>query len=324
MAVSRRALLRGGFTVTAVGALGARCRSPRRGRREPSGSRQPTIHACDEWGARPPNGRITVLEPQTDLHRRAPHRRRELDDFSLAHAFQSRATSRTSTWTAAAGSTPASSSPTAAAGTSPRAGTAAWRSSTAAPSTCRARTSATTTARSSASRTRASTPLWTSRSSCGTRWCSWSRTSRSSTGSRRRSSRDTATSTPPNAPARSSTDGCRSCGTRSAASLGTAVTQPAAAWPLLKPGAQGAKVLAAQHLLRARGANVPTDGVFGTSTFAAVSKLAPANGVAVRTVLRQPDRRRERLHRRRPLAAAGPLGARRRHGDDAQAAAQCC
>jgi N-acetylmuramoyl-L-alanine amidase-like protein len=52
-------------------------------------------------------------------------------------------------------------------------------------------------------------------------------------------------------------------------------------WPLLKPGASGAKVLAAQHLLRARGATgVPTDGVFGQSTFDAAAKLAKANDVA--------------------------------------------
>lgn len=61
--------------------------------------------------------------------------------------------------------------------------------------------------------------------------------------------------------------------------LGTPVTQPVS-WPLLKPGASGPRVLAAQHLLRARGADVATDGVFGASTFAAVAKLAAANGVA--------------------------------------------
>ncbi|HWM04541.1 MAG TPA: N-acetylmuramoyl-L-alanine amidase [Actinophytocola sp.] len=64
------------------------------------------------------------------------------------------------------------------------------------------------------------------------------------------------------------------------AALGTKVSHPAT-WPLLKPGAEGERVLAAQHLLRARGAKeVPTDGVFGASTFAAVSRLATANDVA--------------------------------------------
>jgi hypothetical protein len=61
--------------------------------------------------------------------------------------------------------------------------------------------------------------------------------------------------------------------------LGVDVRQPAT-WPLLKPGASGAKVLAAQHLLRARGASAPIDGVFGASTFAAVRKLAAGNGAA--------------------------------------------
>ena len=61
--------------------------------------------------------------------------------------------------------------------------------------------------------------------------------------------------------------------------LGQDVRQPDT-WPLLKPGASGAKVLAAQHLLRARGMSVPLDGVFGASTFAAVGKLATAHGVA--------------------------------------------
>ncbi|GAB3466833.1 peptidoglycan recognition protein family protein [Actinophytocola sediminis] len=45
-------------------------------------------------------------------------------------------------------------------------------------------------------------------------------------------------------------------------------------WPLLKPGDRGAKVLAAQHLLRAQGADVKTDGVFGTATFDAVRQVS--------------------------------------------------
>ncbi|MFI7675207.1 N-acetylmuramoyl-L-alanine amidase [Actinophytocola sp. NPDC049390] len=66
------------------------------------------------------------------------------------------------------------------------------------------------------------------------------------------------------------------------AELGTAPS-PAAhlrSWPLLKPGEQSEKVLAAQHLLRARGVDVTADGVFGDVTFAAVSRLAAENGVA--------------------------------------------
>jgi hypothetical protein len=55
--------------------------------------------------------------------------------------------------------------------------------------------------------------------------------------------------------------------------LGAAV-RPLETWPLLKPGDSGAKVLAAQHLLRARGADVKADGVFGTTTFDAVRRIA--------------------------------------------------
>ncbi|OEU96362.1 N-acetylmuramoyl-L-alanine amidase [Streptomyces oceani] len=55
-------------------------------------------------------------------------------------------------------------------------------------------------------------------------------------------------------------------------------------WPLLRPGDSGAKVRAAQHLLRAEGfGGVPVDGVFGADTKRAVAKLAETNGVAKHT-----------------------------------------
>lgn len=50
-------------------------------------------------------------------------------------------------------------------------------------------------------------------------------------------------------------------------------------WPLLKPGAAGSDVRAAQHLLRSRGYRVRPDGVFGTSTRRAVAELAERHGV---------------------------------------------
>jgi hypothetical protein len=65
-----------------------------------------------------------------------------------------------------------------------------------------------------------------------------------------------------------------------AAAIGTAPVAPLRSWPLLKPGTESEKVLAAQHLLRARGIDVKADGVFGASTFAAVRALAADNGVA--------------------------------------------
>jgi hypothetical protein len=61
--------------------------------------------------------------------------------------------------------------------------------------------------------------------------------------------------------------------------LGKSATEQAE-WPLLKPGDTGQKVLAAQQLLRAKGAGVPTDGVFGPSTKDAVARIAAANGIA--------------------------------------------
>jgi hypothetical protein len=63
-----------------------------------------------------------------------------------------------------------------------------------------------------------------------------------------------------------------------ASTLGLPAPPALAQWPLLKPGMSGRRVLAAQHLLRARGANVPVDGVFGASTTDAVRRIAEAHG----------------------------------------------
>jgi hypothetical protein len=56
--------------------------------------------------------------------------------------------------------------------------------------------------------------------------------------------------------------------------LGVSVARTEAEWPLLKPGSTGKKVQLAQQFLRASGADVPTDGVFGASTKDAVATLA--------------------------------------------------
>jgi hypothetical protein len=56
--------------------------------------------------------------------------------------------------------------------------------------------------------------------------------------------------------------------------LGVAVARSEPSWPLLKPGDTGEKVMLAQRFLRASGADVPTDGVFGKSTKDAVAALA--------------------------------------------------
>lgn len=63
-----------------------------------------------------------------------------------------------------------------------------------------------------------------------------------------------------------------------AAELGVEAVQPRE-WPLLRPGDTGEKVRTAQRLLRARGVNVATDGVFGPATRDAVAEFARAHGV---------------------------------------------
>ena len=89
MAVSRRALIRGGFTVTAVGALGATIpiTAGAAGEQQSKAAARPTIHGCDEWGARPPNGTISVLDRTPTyivVHHTAGG---NSSDLSLAHAF---------------------------------------------------------------------------------------------------------------------------------------------------------------------------------------------------------------------------------------------
>jgi peptidoglycan hydrolase-like protein with peptidoglycan-binding domain len=62
-----------------------------------------------------------------------------------------------------------------------------------------------------------------------------------------------------------------------ASTLGLPVAHPAT-WPLLQPGATGARVTAAQHLFRAQGAQaVPVDGVFGPDTQRAAGDFLAAH-----------------------------------------------
>lgn len=52
-------------------------------------------------------------------------------------------------------------------------------------------------------------------------------------------------------------------------------------WPLLRTGDTGPKVLAAQYLMRARGiADVPLDGVYGPAMFLAVQRFSRENAIA--------------------------------------------
>lgn len=65
-----------------------------------------------------------------------------------------------------------------------------------------------------------------------------------------------------------------------AGALGVPAPARTAVWPLLRPGDSGPAVRAAQHLLRARGfTGLPADGLFGPSTKAAVAKLSTMSGV---------------------------------------------
>lgn len=61
------------------------------------------------------------------------------------------------------------------------------------------------------------------------------------------------------------------------AATGKAVVQPEV-WPLLRPEASGPSVTALQLLLRAQGASVPVDGVFGAQTQAAARRVVAASG----------------------------------------------
>lgn len=64
-----------------------------------------------------------------------------------------------------------------------------------------------------------------------------------------------------------------------AARRGVSYTEPET-WPLIKPGDTGARVLAAQHLLRDNGArDLTADGVFGVSTEAAMRRFNDAAGL---------------------------------------------
>lgn len=69
-----------------------------------------------------------------------------------------------------------------------------------------------------------------------------------------------------------------------AGALGVAPADRPSVWPLLRPGSAGPQVRAAQYLLRARGlSDVPVDGVFGAATKRAVAKLADVHNVEKHT-----------------------------------------
>lgn len=281
MAVTRRALIRGGFTVTAVGALGATIplTAGAAGETAPKAVARPTIHGCDEWGARPPNGTITVLNHRPTyivVHHTAGG---NSNDFSLAHAFQiSRSIQNFHMdgrgWIDTGQQL-----------TNSRGGHVTegrHRSVEILDGGTRHVMGANVGNHNSEvigieneglySTVDVTPQLWDSL----VQLVAYIASQYDVPTENIKGHRDfNATECPGEVlygrlpELRDAVGGV----------LGRPVTQPLT-WPLLKPGASGAKVLAAQHLLRARGANVPLDGVFGASTFAAVQRLAAGHGVA--------------------------------------------
>ena len=280
MAVTRRALLRGGFTVTAVGALGATIPISAGAAGSPRAVTRPTMHGCAEWGARPPNGTIQVLDHKPTyivVHHTAGG---NSNDFSLAHAFQiSRDIQNFHMdgrgWIDTGQQL-----------TNSRGGhitEGRHRSLEILDGGTRHVMGANVGNHNSEvigieneglySSVNVTQQLWDSL----VRLVAYIAQKYGIPTSQIKGHRDFNATECPGQVLYGRLPELRSA---VGAMLGTAVTQPQS-WPLLKPGASGAKVLAAQHLLRARGfGEVPTDGVFGTSTFAAVRKLATSAGVA--------------------------------------------
>ncbi|MET7638223.1 N-acetylmuramoyl-L-alanine amidase [Streptomyces sp. NPDC005438] len=93
---NRRALIRGGLTATAVGALGigasnlASASTPGKSTaKKGRAAEEPRIYSCEEWEARPPDGEITILDHVPTfivVHHTADPGNSE--DYSLEHAKQ--------------------------------------------------------------------------------------------------------------------------------------------------------------------------------------------------------------------------------------------
>jgi len=282
MAVSRRALIRGGFTVTAVGALGATIPLTAGAAGEdatPKAAARPTIHGCDEWGARSPSSAISVLDHKPTyivVHHTAGG---NSSDLSLQHAFQ---ISRDIQdfhmdgrgWIDTGQQL-----------TNSRGGHVTegrHRSVEILDGGTRHVLGANVADNNSTvigieneglySTVDVTQQLWDSL----VQLVAYIASQYGVPVANIKGHRDFNSTECPGEILYGRLPELRDA---VGGVLGTAVTQPAT-WPLLKPGASGAKVLAAQHLLRARGANVALDGVFGTSTFAAVRELATGHGVA--------------------------------------------
>lgn len=283
MAVSRRALIRGGFTVTAVGALGATIpiTAGAAGEEQP-GTRaaRPTMHSCSAWGARPPNGTIQVLDHKPTyivVHHTAGG---NSNDFSLSHAYSiSRGIQNFHMdgrgWIDSGQQF-----------TNSRGGhitEGRHRSLEILDGGTRHVMGAHVGDHNSETIGIENEGLYTSVNVTTQLWNSlvslvaYMADQYGVPTANIKGHRDFNATECPGTVLYGRLPELRNA---VGAALGRAPEAEAATWPLLKPGESGAKVLAAQHLLRARGAQVPADGVFGASTFAAVRELATGHGVA--------------------------------------------
>lgn len=279
MAMNRRALLRSGFTVTAVGAMGATA-SFSTAAADPRAVARPTMHTCAAWNARPANGTITVLNRKPAyivVHHTAGG---NTNDFSLARAFSlSRGIQNhhmdTNGWIDSGQQL-----------TNSRGGhitEGRHRSLEILDQGTRHVQGAHVGNHNSETIGIENEGLYTSVNVTPQLWDSLVRLvayiaqQYGINPSMIRGHRDfNATQCPGNVLYGRLPELRNAVG----AALGVAVVQPKT-WPLLEPGASGAQVLAAQHLLRARGATgLAADGSFGQSTFDATAKFAKASGVA--------------------------------------------
>ncbi|MDQ3787947.1 MAG: peptidoglycan recognition protein family protein [Actinomycetota bacterium] len=283
MAVSRRALLRGGFTVTAMGALGASTAPLAVGEVGATAVQRPRIYTCNEWGARPPNGTITVENHKPTyivVHHTAGG---NSTDYSLAHAF-SISRSIQNFHMDGRGWIDSGQQLTNSRGGYVTEGR--HRSVEILDGGTRHVVGANVGGYNSQvigieneglySNVNVPTRLWNSL----VQLVAYIAQSYGISPDMIRGHRDfNATE----CPGQVLYERLPELKAAVRAALGTSPTSTDATpytWPLLKPGEQSEKVLAAQHLLRARGVDVKADGVFGDATFAAVSKLAAENGVA--------------------------------------------
>jgi hypothetical protein len=283
MAVSRRALLQGGFTVTAMGVLGTSAAPLAFGEVGARAVERPRIHTCNEWGARPPNGTITVENHKPTyivVHHTAGG---NSSDLSLAHAYQiSRDIQNFHMdgrgWIDSGQQL-----------TNSRGGhitEGRHRSVEILDGGTRHVQGANVGNHNSEvigieneglySTVDVTPQLWDSL----VQLVAYIAQSYGISPDMIRGHRDfNATECPGEVLYERLPELIEAV----RAALGTSPTAPVApllSWPLLKPGEQSEKVLAAQHLLRARGVDVKADGAFGDATFAAVSRLAAENGVA--------------------------------------------